>query len=140
MRKKNSKPEFSSERNELLLRHFRESLARQSVISAERAFGDAANAPAPRFWVSEARAIRVINAMLKGQDPTPDMYPEKREMYQEIFRRVLLMKRQNPEMSTPDIVFTVVNNPAPKSYLSWQRTRQLIVRTRRAVYLNNQPI
>lgn len=126
MRKKNSKPEFSSERNELLLKHFRESLARQSVISAQRAFGDAANAPAPRFWVSEARAVRVINSMLKGENPTEDMYPEKREMYLEIYRRVLKMRKENPEMPIGDIVFTVVNNPAPKSYISWQRARQLV--------------
>ena len=131
MRKKNSNAEFASERSELLLRNFRESIRRQSIISAKRAFCEAADMPAPRFWVTEARATRIIRGMIRGEDPTDGMNIEKKAMYQEIFNRVMKMKKENPEMAIGDIVFTVVNNPAPHSYLSWQRARGIISKAKR---------
>lgn len=131
MRKKMSIAEFASERSELLLKNFRESLATQSVISAKKAFSDAADLPAPRFWVSEARAMRVISAMFRGEDPCEGMFPEKREMYQEIFRRVVQIKEVAPGKPLGDIVFEVVNNPAPKSYLSWHRAKQILHKSKK---------
>lgn len=128
MKKSNSKCEFSSERSELLIRNFRESLARQSKISAQRAFQDAVDAPTPRFWVSEARAMRVISMMLKNEDILEGMLPEKQAMYREIFRRVKQQKETHPDKPLGDIVFEVVNNPAPRSYIGWKFARLLIKR------------
>lgn len=130
MRKPNSIPEFADQRSGLLLQNFRESIARQSRISAERAFKEAVEAPAPRFWVSEARATRVIALMLKGEDPTEGMYPEKREMYMEIFRRVRKLKGEEPSRPLGDIVFEIVNSPAPRHYMSWLRAKTLITQGR----------
>ena len=126
MKKKNSRCEFASERSEALLRNFRESIARQSVISAQRAFQEAADAPAPRFWVSEARAMRIISMMIKGVDILDGMHPEKRRMYEEIYRRVMKIRNEQPEMPLGDIVFEVVNNEAPSSYLTWRWCRKII--------------
>ena len=126
MRKKNSKAEFSSERSELLLKNFRESLARQSVISLKKAFQEAADFPAPRFWVTEARAMRVIMMMMKGEPILDSMNEEKRKMYEEIYVRVTEMRKRNPETSLGDIVFEVVNSPAPRSYLSWHTVKNAL--------------
>lgn len=127
MRKKNSKLEFSSERSELLLKNFRESLARQSRISTMKAFQDAADAPAPRFWVSEARAMRIIAPMMNGDFSLLEgMQAEKRKMYEEIFRRVKARKELHPEEPLGDIVFEVVNSPAPCSYMTADRTKRLV--------------
>lgn len=127
MKKKNCRCEFASERSELLLRNFRESIARQSRISAVKAFKDAAEAPAPRFWVSEARAVRIISFLMKGNfEILESMHNKKKEMYLEIFRRVKTFKSQNPDMALGDIVFMVVNSPAPESYLTWGYAAKLI--------------
>lgn len=131
MSSKKSKCEFSSERSELLLRNFRESLARQSKISAQRAFEDSVNMPAPRFWVSEARAMRVVTMMMKGYEVLDGMHTEKRKMYMEIFRRVKETKEKEPEKPLGDIVFEVVNSPAPRSYITWQFARLLVKNRRR---------
>lgn len=129
MKKKNSKCEFSSQRNLQLLQNFRESIARQSKISAKRAFHDAAEAPAPRFWVSEARALRIISFLAKGNlEVLESMLPLKREMYIEIWRRVERLRALCPDKSMGDLVFEVVNNPAPRSYLSWHYVQILINR------------
>lgn len=123
-----SRCEFASERSELLLRNFRESLTIQSRISLKRAFHDAVNAPAPRFWVSEIRALRIVKAILNGDLEILDsMRAEKQRMYLEIARRVKDMKASNPEMNLGDIVFTVVNSPAPSFYMTADYARKLIV-------------
>lgn len=117
MRKKESCVEFGRQRSECLLRNFRESIARQSIISRIKALEEAVAAPAPRFWVSEARATRVIRELLKGNDLTEGMLPEKRRMYKEILSRVKKAMNQHPEMPLGDIVFYIVNSPAPESYM-----------------------
>lgn len=132
MKKKNSTLEFASERSELLLKNFRESIARQSSISLKRAFQDAADAPAPRFWVSESRAMRVVSSLMKGIDITDGMHHQKRKMYLEIYRRVCGLKADNPDKPLGDIVFEVVNSSAPNSYMTWQTAQKLIYRLRRS--------
>ena len=131
MKKKNSKCEFASERSELLLRNFRESIARQSVISAARAFKEAVDSPAPRFWVSEVRATRIISLMLKGDDVLAGMHTKKREMFMEIYQRVQKIRTVHPEMPLGDIVFEVVNNPAPSSYLTIASAHKIIYRMKK---------
>ena len=140
MRKKNSNAEFSSQRSEALLKNFRRSLATQSQITRIRAFQEAAEAPAPRFWVTESRATRVITRMMKGEDILEGMQPGKREMYKEIYRRVVEMLRRSPRMPVGDAVFEVVNSPAPSSYLGIDRVIHIITKekTRRAASLPEQ--
>ena len=120
------KREFDNQRSLLLLRNFRESIAAQSRICAAKTFHEIVNLPAPRFWVSEARAARICSLMRKGHDVTVSMTPEKRDMYREIYRRVEALRAEHPEMSVGDLVFTVVNSEAPRYYLSPKRAEQLI--------------
>lgn len=131
MKKKNSVSEFTGERSLALLKNFRESLARQSQISLQRAFADAAEAPAPRFWVSEARATVIIRKMIAGEDMTSGMYPEKARMYLEIYDRVMRLHLEEPSTPLGDLVFRVVNEPAPSSYISPERARKLIYKSKK---------
>lgn len=123
--------EFTGERSLALLKNFRESLARQSQISLQRAFADAAEAPAPRFWVSEARATVIIRKMIAGKDMTSGMYPEKARMYLEIYDRVMRLHLEEPSTPLGDLVFRVVNGPAPSSYISPERARKLIYKSKK---------
>lgn len=126
MRKKNSGAEYASQRSELLLRNFRESIARQSRISAAKAFREVAEMPAPRFWVTEARATRIVRMMIKDMEVVEGMKPEKRQMYLEIYRRVREKLQANPSLPLGDAVFEVVNSPAPKTYLTVRYVAQII--------------
>ena len=131
MKKKNCVCEFSSERSEVLIRNYREALARASKISIMKIFGDLSQAPAPRFWVSEARAVNVVKQLMKDDKALDGMHTEKRKMYLEIYRRVMEMKEESPEMPLGDIVFEVVNSPAPSFYLSKASVAKLIYSSRR---------
>ena len=136
MKKKNSICEFNDQRNLVLLENFRASLARQSEISIKRAFGDAATAPAPRFWVSERRALTVVKKMLAGNDATLPMRKEKREMFRLIYRRVVEEMEKNPTASLSDIVFDVVNSEAPSSFIDPEYAGKLITAARKTRRIN----
>lgn len=123
---KKPKSEFATQRSRCLIQNFRAYLATQSQITAKKAFQAAADAPAPRFWIGEARATRIISLMLKGEDILDGMKTDKREMYREIYSRVMLLRKKNPGAPLGDLVFEVVNGPAPKSYMSWDRAYRLI--------------
>ena len=90
--------------------------------------------PCSRFWVSEERATAVISAMLRGQPILDTMRPTKREMFLEIFRRVEEKQKEFPDMPLCDIVFFVVNSPAPKFYMKPKHASDTMYKIKRGHY------
>lgn len=125
--------EFTKERNADLLRAYRARLEMAGRIVMPEIFALVAQSPAARFWVSEERAAVVIAAMLAGR-PLPPMRPNKREMFEEIFRRFLILRDLNPGISLYDAVAEVVNQPAPKFYLSPRTVGEFIYRIKNGWY------
>ena len=68
--------EFTRERNEDLMRVYREKLSEASIIVMPVIFELVAQSPSSRFWVSEERAAIVISAMAAGR-PMPRMRKNK---------------------------------------------------------------
>ena len=62
------------------------------------------------------------------------MKPLTREMYIEIFHRVDNLRRQKPDTPLCDLVFQVVNSPAPKFYLTPESVSVIICHIRRGRY------
>lgn len=125
MKKLNAISEFSEQRRAFLRQAFREAIARQSVIDANKAFKTAINIPAPRFWVSEVRAAVVVGKLLAGHDPLATMFPEKAEMFREIYRRFTLLRESRPDASIAELMVEIVNSPAPRSYISVSRAQNI---------------
>lgn len=86
--------------------------------------------PASRFFVSVPRAVEVVSALLRG-DPLLHMRPNKRDMFLEIHRRVLLLRSRHPGWSLTRLVADVVSAPAPQFYLAPGSARVLILKARR---------
>lgn len=129
MKKKGSVVEFKEQRNDELLRAFRAQLSNLGELPLTELFERASHTPASRFWVSERRAMMVISKMLKG-DTLDSMNPKRREMFQEIFRRVKRILEAEPGISLIEASFRVVNSPAPEFYLTPQSARTMIYRLR----------
>ena len=83
------------------------------------------NMPSERFWVSEERASIVISDMLKGRS-IENMNENKREMYEEIYRRVQELKKEYPNATVYELVSQVVEGPAPKFYLTPKSAKVII--------------
>lgn len=125
--------DFTRERNADLMRAYRHHLALANFIVMPEIFELVASSPASRFWVSEERATIVISAMLAGR-PLPRMRENKREMFDEIFRRFLILRRDNPAMSVFELVSRIVNSPAPKFYLTARSVGEFIYRIKNGWY------
>ena len=127
--------DFTKERNADLMRAYRERLAEASVIVMPVIFELVAQSPASRFWVSEERAAIVISAMVAGK-PMPRMRSNKREMFTEIYRRYLVMREVCPDKSVYELVTKIVNQPAPKFYLTPRTVGEFIYRIKNGWYDN----
>lgn len=108
---------FTRERNAALLKAYREQVDAASFVRLNEIGEKIVNSPSPRFWVSEERAAAVVSAIMRGKPGLETMRPTKREMFEEIHRRVMALKEQHPDWHLCQLVFNVVNSPAPKFYM-----------------------
>ncbi len=124
---------FTSQRNDDLMRAYREQLALANYIIMPEIFEKVAESPARRFWVSEERAAVEVARMLVGK-PFSRMRQNKREMFEEIFRRYLALRDLHPDKSLFELVSRVVHQPAPKFYLTPRTVGEFIYRIKNGWY------
>ena len=115
------------------MRVYQEELSKAGYIVMPKIFEQVANSPCSRFWVSEERAAIVISTLLAGK-VIPNMRKNKREMFEEIFRRFLIVREQYPEKSIYALAIMVVNQPAPKFYMTPRTVGELIYRIKNGWY------
>lgn len=125
--------DFTKERNQELLRVYQEKLSEAGYIIMPKIFEQVANSPCSRFWVSEERAAIVISSLLAGKS-LPNMRKNKREMFDEIFRRFLIVREKYPEKSIYALAIIVVSQPAPKFYMTPRTVGELIYRIKNGWY------
>ena len=125
--------DFTQERNQELMRVYQEELSKAGYIVMPKIFEQVANSPCSRFWVSEERAAIVISTLLAGK-VIPNMRKNKREMFDEIFRRFLIAREQYPEKSIYALAIMVVNQPAPQFYMTPRTVGELIYRIKNGWY------
>ena len=125
--------EYEQERNEDLSLAFRKQISACQFISIPEICKAVVNMPARRFWVSEERATIVISSMLRGDD-LRNMRQNKREMFLEIYNRVMKLKEEYPDASISQLVFKVVNQPAPKFYMTPLSAKVIFYKIKRKWY------
>lgn len=129
--------DFTKERNDDLMKAFRHHLAKANFIIMPDIFELVAHSPSSRFWVSEKRASIIIARML-SKKPLPKMRANKREMFEEIFKRFTALQKRFPHKSIPELTSIVVNQPAPKFYLTPRTVGQFIYKIKNGWY-DRQP-
>lgn len=122
--------EYTSERVEDLMRAYDEYISSCDYIRMPEVYASIVNMKARRFWVSDVRATKVVYSMFRGV-PLKNMRPLKREMFEEIFRRVVAMKEQHPKMSIKSCCCIVVAQPAPKFYLTPGSAKIMVCKSRK---------
>lgn len=125
--------DFTRQRNYDLMCVYREKLALANYIVMPDIFEQVAESPAKRFWVSEERAAVEVARMLVGK-PFSRMRPNKREMFEEIFRRYLALRDLHPDKSLFELVSNIVHQPAPKFYLTPRTVGEFIYRIKNGWY------
>lgn len=129
---------FTRERNAALLKAYREQVDAASFVRLNEIGEKIVNSPSPRFWVSEERAAAVVSAIMRGKPVLETMRPTKREMFEEIHRRVMALKEQHPDWHLCQLVFNVVNSPAPKFYMEVSSALERLFKIRNGWYDNGK--
>lgn len=128
MKKLGSTSDFTEARDKELLRAVRRRVMDPRCKSMTEVYAQAVTEPCSRFWVSERRAAEVISKMLRGVDPDWKSVPLRRKMYQELCRRVIAWREENPGHPLSDAVFAVVNSQAPEFYLTPESAMVIVSR------------
>ncbi|MBQ1227467.1 MAG: hypothetical protein IIX79_05205 [Alistipes sp.] len=137
MRNSGSTFEYAKERNEDIMRAYVAQIQSSDVIKLPVVLDRVVNTPTKRFWVSPERAAIVVSRIIKG-DSLIEMRPPRREMFFEIYRRVKLLRKEDPSASLYSLVFRVVQEPAPKFYLTPGSAKVIIHRVKKEWYERNK--
>jgi hypothetical protein len=129
---------FTRERNAALLKAYRSCIAEAHHIRLDEMGEKIVNSPSPRFWVSEERAAAVVSAIMRGKPVLETMRPSKREMFQEIHRRVIILRGQHPDWHLSELIYDVVNSPAPKFYMEASSALERLFKIRNGFYENGR--
>ena len=122
--------EYAEERMQDLMRAYDEYISSCDYIRMPDVYAAIVNMEARRFWVSDIRATKVIYAMLRGVN-IKGMRPLKREMFEEILRRVLDLRKKRPELTIRACCSIVVASPAPKFYLTPGSAKIMVCKARK---------
>ncbi len=126
--------EFTDQRNSELMRAYREAISKSDIISIPEISEMIVNMPCARFWVSEERATVVCAAIMQGKPILETMRPMKREMFQEIYNRVMELKKVRKDAKLSDLVLSVVNSEAPKFYMQPRCAMETIYKIKKGYY------
>lgn len=122
--------DYAPQRNRELHAAFIDVLRTERDVPLRDMFGMAARRPCSRFWVSETRAAEVVSQMLRGVAPR-NMLPKRREMFEELTRRVRAKMEEDPSLCMTHAVCEAVCEAAPEFYLTDESARSIIYRFRR---------
>lgn len=131
MKHKGALMEYSKERLDDLMRVYDEYVASCRYIRMPDVYKTIVNMPSRRFWVSDIRAALVVSAMIRGEAHLETMNITKREMYEEIHRRVMLMIEDNPNKTISELCSIVVAQPAPKFYITPGSAKIMVCKARK---------
>lgn len=139
MKKKDTISQLQHERDDDLMRAFQKELAGRPHILLPEVLNAVVSSPSKRFWVTSERAAIVIYNMMKG-DELEHMRPLKRKMFREIYRRVMKLKANYPQLSIPILTEQVVAEPAPEFYITPGSAKVIISRIRKRRRIHNHKI
>ena len=109
--------EYISARNKDLFSVFRDKLEKAKRVRIPDIVRDTVKSPAKRFYISDRRAQDVITRMLEGES-IEGMRPERKRMFQEIYKRCLEEMNAGKAMPLVELVRDVISQPAPEFYIT----------------------
>lgn len=106
--------EFYFDRMDAIMRVYDQIISQSSHIIMPEVYNQISQAPAPRFYVSDERALAVIKLLAKG-DPLNQMNPLKAQMFRDLANIVNTLPNSIPLV---DRITQAIHHPAPSFYLS----------------------
>lgn len=130
MKRAGASMEYSQERMMHVMQLHDEYIATAKYIRMNDLYAYITQSATPRFFVSEERTVTVISYMMRGMK-LKRMRPLKREMFREIHRRVIALKKLHPDWTLRKLCDTAIRQPAPKLYLSEGSIKIMVCKIRK---------
>lgn len=123
--------EYHEERDRDLWHTYQQVCEQQQHSTDMEAVRRSVQHEAPRFYVSDERAARVLSWIAGGDARMERMVPKRREMFYEIYRRTMALRAQEPDCALVELVRRVVCGRAPEYYLTPQSGYMILRQMRR---------
>lgn len=123
--------EYHEERDKDLWHTYQQVCEQQQHSTDMEAVRRSVQHEAPRFYVSDERAARVLSWIAGGDARMERMVPKRREMFHEIYRRTMALRAQEPDCALVELVRRVVCGRAPEYYLTPQSGYMILRQMRR---------
>ena len=120
---------LTPQRNKDLHACFYRVLSEMNPIVLDEALARTVNSPAKRFYISSDRAYGVLIRWEK-YGITKLITPERQEMYEEIYRRILELRKSMPDTPFMHLAEMVLDQPAPKFYLETSSAKTILCKYR----------
>ena len=120
---------LTPQRNKDLHGCFCRVLSEMNPIVLDEALTRTVNSPAKRFYISSDRAYGVLIRWEK-YGITKLITPERQEMYEEIYRRILELRKSMPDTPFMHLAEMVLDQPAPKFYLETSSAKIILCKYR----------
>ena len=120
--------ELKKERNEALIKAYKEALVthKENVnkMPLNTFLSKVINGGAPRYFISEVQAAKIINKMELGVKPRKN--DEKRKLCDDLYEKYLEVSNDMAGCFKYCIIEKVVNSPAKSFYITAQRALNII--------------
>ena len=120
---------LTPQRNKDLQACFYRVLSEMNPIVLDEALTRTVNSPAKRFYISSDRAYGVLIRWEK-YGITKLITAERQEMYEEIYRRILELRKSMPNTPFMHLTEMVLDQPAPKFYLETSSAKIILCKYR----------
>lgn len=121
--------QFSTyERNMDLHEAYKRVIDNSSFIVLEDVLTKTVNSPAKRFYISSDRVYGVLVRWDIRGETTKLISEERQEMYEEIYRRVKLLRENKKDTVLAHLIEEVIEQPAPKFYIKPESAKIILCR------------
>ncbi|MDE6379644.1 MAG: hypothetical protein K2L11_04160 [Muribaculaceae bacterium] len=123
MKKKGNTSDYAKERNAELRRTF---FSQLSYSTTTEALEKTIKSPSSRFWVDPDRARDVLSRIEKNPETKDTMYPQRRRMYEALYRKYQEISRRFPGQSKIESVTMAVYSAAPEFFITPSGARRIL--------------
>ena len=120
---------LTPQRNKDLHDTFLKVISEMDVIVLDEAIKQTVNSPAKRFYIGSDRAYGVLVRWNK-YGICKLISPLRQEMFEEIYRRILELRKSMPDTPFMHLAEMVLDQPAPKFYLETSSAKTILCKYR----------
>ena len=120
---------LTPQRNKDLHSTFLKVISEMDVIVLDEAINRTVNSPAKRFYIGSDRAYGVL-IRWDRYGITKLTTPLRQEMFEEIYRRTIELRKIMPDKPIMHLVEIVLEQPAPKFYLETSSVKTILCKYR----------